>query len=387
MAFGTLYKPVYSGSGDGHIDCRVDVGMLAERARLTVKLCLIAAVGLLAVSALRASPAGVSRIDRDQRDTVELGLVFEKRSELTERPTAHPGTLLAPEPSPSANSSQVLDCDSASGAFGIGNDLFADYVILMPLEPGLTIAESPHGPASVPASPAFETVVHPLAHRPTNAMVLASHLLDRLSADSLSVAGSGDVGDSKIDPKEFMNFNRRVFCQINGAVKVELPVAVNKVTLALDAVETLALVFAVNHRDNLTAGERQQADLVDALEAHQALIVGHRPCRPELRALRLVPLKAFDRLADGPNRHLTRQSEPLAKVVVTATVNARLREYRGVETDLGRERGGLIEPLHRVEHEAFLFAVRQQAQLERKLHAYIIWTNSIHSKGRPSSAA
>src|SRR4051794_31703554 len=67
-------------------------------ARTAYEFALALAVGLLAMSALGASPAGVPRVDRDHGDASKPGLVFHECSQLEEGPAREP-IALVPAPS------------------------------------------------------------------------------------------------------------------------------------------------------------------------------------------------------------------------------------------------------------------------------------------------
>ena len=380
------FKLVYDSSGRADIQRGVVVGVCLMAARSTKKLCLVLAVGFFAVAAPRTSPTRVARIDRDQDHAVKLGLVFDERPQLSECPAAHFSSLLLSEPCPAANSLKVFKGDSAAGAFGRSDDVLADDVVDVPLESGFSIADSSHGSAGILPSPTFEYPVHSAAERSTNAVALLPDSLDSLSADAFAIARGRQIGNTEIDPDKLLNVDRCIFGQVDRTEQVELTVSVDEIALTLNAIEASLLVFTVDHGHDLASGERQKADLIEALEAHQTLIVGHRAGGPKFRAAGLVALKAFDRLADRANCHLARQSKSLAKLIVAQRVNRRLTESLGVKARLGSERGGGVERLHCVEQQAFLLGGWQESKLERQLHGINIRTKSIHNKGQRLSA-
>ena len=100
------------------------------------ELGLARTVGFLAMPADGTRPAGVARVDRHDGHTRKLGLVLHERSKLEERPSRVPVALPLPNRCPVTNARKVFEGDTASGAFGLGDDGLADAVVLLLSEPG-----------------------------------------------------------------------------------------------------------------------------------------------------------------------------------------------------------------------------------------------------------
>src|SRR4051812_10877541 len=100
----------FTGSPCRDVNRGVVVGVGRMAARPTVELGLALAIGLLAMAALRAGAAGIPGIDGHDTDSVEQPFVGDEPTELVERPSAHFGPMLSPEPSPIAYALEVLKC-------------------------------------------------------------------------------------------------------------------------------------------------------------------------------------------------------------------------------------------------------------------------------------
>src|SRR5690606_37110709 len=124
--------------------------------------------------------------------------------------------------------------DSASGAFSQLDNFSADAVVLVPPKTLFAVADSPHGTAGIAASRAFMLPGHFLLDRLPRAVMLLADILDVLSADSLAVAGGGDIDDAEVYTDEVANLNRRLIRQVDRAQQVELAVSIDEITLAFD---------------------------------------------------------------------------------------------------------------------------------------------------------
>ncbi len=336
----------------------------------TAKLGLCLAVAPSAMAAPGASLRGVVRVHGHDRDADQPSLVLDKVPELREGPVAEAATIPARNGvlDPGPNMGQVFQGESLIECLGGSDELLGDFVIDVGLKPGLTSADALE--LAFGGLRSFPLVL--LAARGAAAPVP----VDGGAAVGVALAVHRDVDDAEVNAQECLDRAGRRFGQFHRGQQVELAVAVDQVALALDAVETLALVLAVDQSDNLTARERGQADAVDALEAHVPLIVGHGAVRPEHRADRLVAAEALHGLADGAHGELCGQVELLADGAVAEPMDARLAEYARGKTLGSGEGRGLVHAAHGVEQQRGLLGRRQQLELDSQLHACIIRNES-----------
>ena len=219
-------------------------------------------------------------------------------------------------------------------------------MILVAAEAGLLVPHPPDlllRPLGVPSAQPLPLEV-----------VLLPHRLDIGSRIGVPIRIGGDVDDPQVHADEVIRLHRRAIGDPHRGVEVELAVAIAQIDLASEPVESPAVVFAEHHGDPLASFQRPQADDIEPLEAEDAFVVGDGAMRLEDGADRLVSPEALHRLGYGPDRQLRREAKPLADLAVGQLVERWLREDAGLESDVGREARGLVEPPHHGEQERLL---------------------------------
>jgi len=192
----------------------------------------------------------------------------------------------------------------------------------------------------------------------------------------LSVRIGSDVADAKVNTQEVGRLYRSRVGDIDSAVQVELPFAVNQISLSFDAVKALLLILAINQRDyNTTFGERPQTDFIETLEAEDSLVIGDGPVGLEGRADLFAPVEALNSLTDGAHGHLGGQAESISDCPIRDLVDARLAEHPSVESALSRKGCGFIYTLHGLQEPRGLRGVWQNSQLERQFHYNGVYTS------------
>jgi hypothetical protein len=92
-------------------------------------------------------------------------------------------------------------------------------------------------------------------------------------------------------------------------VQVEGAISQDEVDLTAQTVAARSLVGTQAARHQVSAVERQQADVLQALPRHDALVEGQRSVRPKYGLDGRVALVRLDHLGDRAHRHLGRQAE------------------------------------------------------------------------------
>lgn len=339
----------------------VGVGVRGKAARAARKAILTGAVALLGMAADGTLSAAVARIDRDQRYAGEFRLVLQKQPELRERPRVQNCTLLSPGLDPFADAVEVFNGDTTTGAFSFSNDLLGDIVI----DPG---RKAPLLAGEFLQSALRRPGLFLLELRPQPSMPVTD-VLDLRAGVTSAIAIRRDVGDTQIDPQEISGIDRSAFGEIDCAVQVELSLAKDQIALALNSVESAGLIFAIDQgNDDAAFGYGPKADTIEALEAHDALVVGDGSVWFKDRAFGFIAGETLDRLADGSDGHLCGELEPLADFSVGEFMDRRLTIDFRIKSQLGRERRGLVNVLHSFEEPFLLLGIGQQPQLECELH-------------------
>ncbi len=325
-------------------------------------------VGFLAVTARGTSAARVARINGNHRDSKQCGLVLQKRSKLRKRPSRMPCSVLTPNRYLFAYSGECFNRNAARSVFGELDNSFRDAVIVVAAEVGL--------PASQDVKQFLGSFGAFTLKRLTIAVMSAANSLHCFSRVVVAVAIGGELNNAEINPQELSYLDRWYIRKVDGGVEKELLFAVDEINLSLDAVESLALVCAINQGDDHTTAECPQADAIQTLETQNAFIVSDRSIGLESRASGFVAVEYLHGFADGSHGHLGREIEPLPKLGVTTLMDAGLGKYASRVTNLGGEARSRVKTLHRAQQNLLLFSVRQYAQLKSQFHIHIIGANS-----------
>lgn len=167
------------------------IGATSEAARYTEEGILRTTIGFIDTTADRTSPGRVARVNEYQRHTEQSGFVFDKGTQLIERPAMQLASLRLPNPYPVTDAAQVFQSDTASGAFGLLHELLGDAVVHVGCE------------ASLLARQGFETTPGGLRsfglQTGTDSIMPTAQTTDVSAGVEFSVAVHGDVGNAEID--------------------------------------------------------------------------------------------------------------------------------------------------------------------------------------------
>lgn len=326
------------------------------------ELGLTRTVGFLAMPADGTRPAGVARVDRHDGHTRKLGLVLHERSKLEERPSRVPVALPLPNRCPVTNARKVFEGDTASGAFGLGDDGLADAVVLLLSEPGFL------------ASKLLELFLGPLGPLAlaslSTGLVLTSNLLDGFSGMHVAIGINRDVHDTEIDTQEVRCWRLGSLGEIDRNEEEPLTVlAKHQITLPPGEPEPLSLVLAHHEGNDHATCEGKQADLVRSLEGHHPLVERYRGVFAVFGPLVLVSLVSFDNLSDATDCHLRGKTEPLTQLGVAKLLKLELVGNPLLERNTRQPGCGLVEPFDRRHELGGVFGCGQELGLERQLHA------------------
>lgn len=294
-----------------------DVGVRGKAAPPTSKLGLTLSVASVAVSALWTCAAGVLWINYTHLDARQLCLVLDKRSKLEERPSAHLSSLPLAKPCPLANALEVFKGNSAFGAFSLGNKLLADAVVDVLPESSLSSCDAPQSSpcATRPLASVLLESSYLLQLRSPLQIVRASRF-DNLATILFSGAIGGDIGQAEINANKVAGRNLRSVWKVGRNEKEPSVVPEDQIGLAFGVAESFALILPHDERHKHAAIQGYQADAVNALERHDALVIRHCGIRSERRLLGFISLVRFADLRDAAHCHLRWETETIAHLAV-----------------------------------------------------------------------
>lgn len=308
---------------------------------LAMKFRLARAVGLLATAALIAGATAVARVNGDDRHACQSCFVLHERTQLVKSPIPESAEELAANRflDACADALEIFNGDSSAECLCLLDDLLTDVVVNPSLEP------------SLPSRHLIKTTFGVLC---SSSLVLLASRGPSLSIAFYGRAGErlartvrGNVDDTEIDTNEILNFAERRFRQLYGGKQEELAVSVNEIALALDAVKSLSLIFAVDETNNFSSAQRGQAHPVKSFESHVTLIICDRAIGLEGGTDSLVSCKAFNSLADGPHGELCRQTESFTDSEIGQMMHARLTKHACVEAKPCGKCRSLVDTTHR----------------------------------------
>src|SRR5271157_5594524 len=274
----------------------ISMGLMTTHAALEFRLAL--AVALVAVAALGARPGAVAGVDSLERDPSQRRLVLHERPQLSERPAAHPRSLPLAKPSPVADALEILHPNTASGVFGLCNELLADLVVDVPLVPRLLplgshdrlVAVPPLAPLGSPGC---------LAQRSSPGSVLDPLGLDLLRGVLGPVAVHGDVDHAQVHADEVRRGRLGPVRDIDRDQQEPLAVlAEHQVALTLGVGKPFGLILPHDEWYEDSSIQGQQAHFIRTLERHHPLVQWHRGMVAKPRPLVLVALVGFADLRD-----------------------------------------------------------------------------------------
>jgi len=334
-----------------------------------------------------AALTGMSWINHDHRDACTLCLILDKEAQLCEGPSRHLGALRLLKPCTLTYPPKVFHGEPTSGVFGSRNERLADTVIDIAPKTSFSTLHTRECPADV-----FGAFAVHLCHmgRPLQACptlrVAGTTRFDLLPSVCCRIARRGQIRDTQIDAQKVRGLQGCDVGYDNSGVQIPLRITIDNIDLPGETLHIPSLILTIDHGDNLTPLEGQQADVRRAFPSHQPLIVDHGAIRPEHWADRPVAFEDLDCFANGAHSHLGRQPKAVAQLTVTPCMNRGLGKDPGLKTDTGRMGCSGIKGLHRLQQRGMLLRGWKQFELECKLHIHYRRIYIIHSQEKTVSA-
>lgn len=308
-------------------------------------------VFLIDVAALRAFPAGVARVDTDQRNATQRRLIGHEIPELSESPTVMRSPLALPNRCPVANVRQVFHPDAASGAFSLAHDRFANAVVQVAGEPRFFESAATQQPFSR-FGPFF-------LEFPSQSCMAAAQIGVQRSTEYVAIAVSSDVPLTEINAEVIGRITFWGIAYVDCNVQEEHTIAVYQIRLPTCTPQLRTLVCAAHPWHQLPAAIGQYGDPIRALPRQNALVVDNGAMRPERRLDVSISLVRLDNFVDRQKGHLGAKIE-----ATTGFVIRQLLKFDFIRAPVG-EGGGRkgiacrVETFHRSKHGIRLLGIWQ----------------------------
>lgn len=348
-------------SPGGDVHRRIGISGRRVPAEYTEELTLTATIAFVNTTAYRTGTRRVTRVNRNDAHPVECGLVLDLLPKVKERPVSVTRPLLASEPLPVADTSQIFDCNSTSGAMRFRHDTLTDAVVNVLLVKSLLVGDLLELALRSPR--AFSLQVSPAVGIP------AALAFDLLSAVYFTVAVYGKVYNAKIDTEIPVNVFRVRCFHFTGNEQVERSLDEAQVSLSPASFKKDALTLAAQVRHTLTTPKSPDTyGLLCGFEAENTVVVRESATQLERSPSSLIYLVGVGHLPDGAHRHLGRQVVTFANRAVGKVMQRILSENPSLPRLLAYVVAGSVGYLKRLEQYAILLVTGLKFDLSYQLH-------------------
>ena len=247
-------------------------------------------------------------------------LVQHECLQLQKSPGVQNCSLFAPNRDPFANTGEIFQFHSASGAFGAGNNLLRDAVIRVVCKAGL------------PARKLFQATIRrcgsKLLKLTAQVALSMAYTLNLAPAVQIPVRVGGDVVHSKVNPEKRIDIGRVRFLDITCRRDVELTAMVKQVGFTLPVCEQRGLTrAALEHHAASPAQCPDRNGFGVQIPRQDSVVVGKCSMLTENSLLIFVELVGVNHFGDAAYDNLSGQSEAFTNGVVDDLVQRRLPKF------------------------------------------------------------
>lgn len=292
---------------------------------------LIRTIGFIDTTTGRTGSGSVAGINRNHNHACTLCFVFDKASQLVERPAMQGCSLAASSPDPVTDALQIFKGDSSSGALRRINNLLADRVVDLSGKASFFA-----GKLSEATTTRLRTLLLQLA---TQTTVAKAHVLNLTAAVQLLVAVSRNRGDTEINTEIVGWRFERGFVNVARLIQVELAIAIDKIGFALSLCQQSPVGFTTDKGDGQSPIERPDRNGVAFLPTENAVVVGDAAQRSKRPLCLPVELVAIGNFGNNANRNLRRKTELFSDGIVASVMQivlAKLLTVPGVGAEIVR---------------------------------------------------
>lgn len=371
-------RPIDCGPA-GDITRRDVIGAASEAARNTEEGILRTTICFINTTADRTGSGSVARVNEYQRHTGQSGFVFDKGTQLIERPRMQLASLRLTNPYPVTDTAEVFQSDPAFGVFSLIHKLLADLVVHIgckaPFLAGEVLEATARGLRTFRLQPCAYPVV---------ATAQAAHVVAGVER---AVTVNGDIGNAKIDAEIAVNVNRFRLVNVACGQQVKLAAHIAEVGLAASGLDQFHIARPGHERDSDASPKRPERNglLFETVGKNTVIVRDGRVLGKSALAF-LTGLIGIGHTRNGTDGHLSRQAELFPNIVIGQLVKRELLEGFGFPR-LSRyvvTRG--IGAFHRIEQGLMLFIGGKQLNSRYKFHNVNISTDGLPMQERTAFA-
>lgn len=355
----SFVRPVYSGPARNNSRC-VGIGIGGEPTVHAFESVPSLAIAFGYMPASRTAPAGVSRIHELDRDAVKPALVSDFGLQVRKRPGVQDAPLRLGSPYPTTDALEVFKGYRAAGAFGLGANLFRNYVVLVMDEASFTPAEALQNPLGRTSAFGLKALALPPTSFPDSG--------DRFGLTvSSAIRIRSNIDEAQVHPQPILT--RRCFRlgEADSDKQVKRTISENQIRFASVAKEHLELPLPTDEGNAQSTGQAPNAyDRLSQAPRKQSSVIRKRAQRAKLPLYLSVQFIGVNDLSVGSNNHLRRKCrESSSTGVVNQSMQGNLRKCLGSPSSLRNPVTGGILRNQRLFEDRGLRSVRQQLYLDR----------------------
>jgi hypothetical protein len=339
------------------------VSMSSETACLTAEAFTIA-ISFGYMPTVRASTAGIPRLNIDNRHSCKFSLVPDKLLQLVETPRMDCSPLATTANRyPRTYTFQVFECYTSEGVFSLLNNPFGDYMVDCTGEPMLFSAtfleQTPTrfgafrlksaSDFSVPRSDSVEFFAHP----------------------SFAVVVCGDVSYANVYAEKVFGYERFSFRHFDSCSKIEHAISEEQICLSTDFVDSCLLVHADLHGYSLSTLQSEYAYGFKSFPTENALVIDDCSMQVKSSFSLFAGFVCVGYFADGSDSHLSRNFEPSSYFIVNEVMELPIVESFSLKSCFGDAVAGFVEGYHSFFKHVELLRSRMDLNCKRLLHTYM----------------
>ncbi len=338
---------------------RIRMGRMA--ARLANKVVSRLPVCLLRVTALTARLAGKSRVNPQQRNASAGALVFQKGTQLCERPTVQLCPLALPSPNPRSDAGEFFNGDHSICAFGERDYASRNCVVRVFGEPLLF--------AVALFQQALGRLRADTLKLAAKSAVAMANFIQFCTAVFVSIRIRRDFSYAEVNTQNIHSLNLFVLRHVNSDIQKPLALAKNQVGLAARIDEQGALFLTADKRHLLAPTKRPDAyGGRREVQAEDAGVVSNAAMLAKHTLNLLVQLVGVNDLGVEKADDLSGQRELVTNLAVVGFVERESAKLLRVPSQLRKAIGGAVHCFQRGTQGIRLNWRWQQFNLDSQFH-------------------
>lgn len=316
-----FFRCIYRHPEQSNIECGVNVRIHIGSAVVTLERLVLPDTYMVAA---RARLGSVCRFNDNEIDPMQFGFVFQKRSQLTERPTAQfrPERFVAPL-GRKPDMGKVFNRDSFVPLFNRKDDSLCNGVVDDRCR-GPFPAFKPFQKFGAVSFTRVRFTLRAFAlNGCTNLLSLFTVLVDPIRSMLIAVGRNDNIGDAEVHADKLFHVLDVFIGNIDGLKKIKLPLFVEQIRLSFDVREVFRIMTNKGHLQSPA----------ECPNRHEGSGVGQNPAvvsdgteRPEAALGFPVQFIRICHSAYATYKHLCGEIKRGLEIVITKTVDFELIE-------------------------------------------------------------